>query len=181
MSQNKEGSFRLIAIFMLITMLIAFNWDKWTWMRDGIHAALDPSIGVLLNWNLDFGMLIVVFLISVIMIFVQKYTTNQEEMKRLKKEQKELQNKAKELKNDPQKAMEVQKELMPLSLKQMKLGMRTIVYTGIPFVLLFRWFNDYFLTIPEGTKIFGIFGWFWFYLIATLIFSSILKKKFDVV
>lgn len=181
MTKAKEGSFRVIAIFMVITMLIAFNWDKWTWIKDSIHTVLDPTIGAVLNWNLDWGMLLIVFLLSVIMTFVQKYTTDQKEMKKIKKEQKELQKKAKELKDDPEKAMAVQKELMPLTMKQMKLGMRTIVYTGIPFVLLFRWFSDYFLALPEGTKIFGFFSWFWFYLLVTLIFSSILKKKFDIV
>lgn len=180
MSKNKEGSFRLIAVFMIASMLIAFNWDKWTWMKNGIHSALDPTLGALLNWNLDIGMLMIVILLSIVMTFVQKYTTDQKEMKRIKQEQKELQKKSKELRHDPEKAMEVQKELMPLTMKQMKLGMRTIMYTGIPFVLLFRWFNDYFAILPEGTKIFGFFSWFWFYLLVTLIFSSIIKKKFDI-
>ncbi|NCN86376.1 DUF106 domain-containing protein [archaeon] len=185
MTQNKDGSFRLIFIFMIVTMIIAFNWDKWTWMKDGIHFALNPTLGALLNWNLTIGMLICVLLISIITTVLQKYTTDQTELKRIKKLQKELQKKANELKHDPKKAMEVQKELMPLSMKQMKLGMRTIVYTGIPFVLLFRWFNDYFLelaaTTGETVKFFGFLSWFWFYLIFTLVFSSILKKKFDVV
>lgn len=185
MAQNKEGSFRLVAIFMLITMLIAFNWDNWTWMSKGIHAALDPTIGYLLNWNLTLGMIIVVFLLSIIMSIVQKYTTNQKELREIKKLQKELQQKAKDNKHDPQKSMEYQKELMSLMPKQMKLGMRTIVYTGIPFVLLFRWFTDYFLLIEEMTgapvRFLGVFSWFWFYLITTMIFSSIIKKKFDIV
>lgn len=180
MSQNKDGSFRIVFVFMLITMLIAFNWDKWTWMKDAVHYVFDPTAGVLLNWNLTIGMLIIVFIISVIMTFVQKYTTDQNELRNIRKTQKELQKKANELKHDPQKAMEVQKELMPLSMKQMKLTMRTIVYTGIPFVLFFRWFNDYFLSIGSP-KFFGFLGWFWFYMIFTLIFSSVLKKQFDVV
>ena len=63
---------------------------------------------------------------------------------------------------------------------QMKLSMRTIVYTGIPFVLFFRWFEDFFLTIGSP-KFFGFLGWFWFYFLAILLFSAILKKKMDVV
>jgi uncharacterized membrane protein (DUF106 family) len=76
--------------------------------------------------------------------------------------------------------MEIQKELMSLAPKQMKLGMRTVVYTGIPFVLFFRWFQDFFVA-AGSPKFFGFIGWFWFYLIVFMIFSSILKKKFDVV
>jgi uncharacterized membrane protein (DUF106 family) len=185
MGKNREGSFRIIAVFFFLTMIIAFNWKKWDWLRDGIHAALDPSIGALLDWNLTIGMIIVVFLISVIVVVLQKYTTNQEELKKIKKIQKELQKKSKEHKHDPKKSMEIQKEMMDLMPKQMKLGMRTIVYTGIPFVLLFKWFYDYFEALEASTgapvRFFGFLSWFWFYLIFTTIFSSILKKKFDVV
>ena len=122
---------------------------------------------------------------SVIVTVLQKYTTNQEELKKIKKLQKELQAKSKANKHDPKKSMEIQKEMMGLMPKQMKLGMRTIVYTGIPFVLLFRWFYDYFALLEEATgapvKFFGFLSWFWFYLIFTMLFSSVLKKKFDVV
>ena len=114
------------------------------------------------------------------MTFVQKYTTDQKELKSIKKLQKELQKKQKEHKEDPKKSMEIQKEMMSLMPKQMKLGMRTIVYTGIPFVLFFRWFHDFFTSVGDP-KFFGFIGWFWFYMIFTMIFSSILKKKFDIV
>lgn len=185
MGKNKEGSFRLVAIFMLITMIIAFNWENWTWMSGAIHSALNPTIGALLDWNMTWGMLITVFILSSLMTLVQKYTTNQKELKELKKTQKELQKKAKEHRDNPEKSMQFQKEMMSLMPKQMKLGMRTIVYTGIPFVLLFRWFTDYFVAIEEATgapvRFFGILSWFWFYLITTMVFSSIIKKKFDIV
>ena len=185
MSNNKEGNFRVVAIFMLVSMVIAFNWDKWSWMKDAIHSVFNPTLGALLSWNLNIGMLIIVLILSVIMSIIQKYTTNQKELKELKKLQKDLQKKANEHKHDPQKSMQYQKEMMSLMPKQMKLGMRTIVYTGIPFILLFRWFTDYFLTIQEATgapvRIFGFFSWFWFYLIGSMVFSSIIKKKFDIV
>ena len=124
-------------------------------------------------------MIALVFLLSLIMTLVQKYTTDQKELKQLKKEQKELQKKINELKEDPQKMMEVQKELLPLTNKQMKLSMRTIMYTGIPLVFLFRWFNDYFIS-AGNPKILGM-SWFIFYLIFSMVFSIILKKKLDVV
>ncbi len=178
MRKNKEGSFRIIAIVFFLTMLIAINWEKWTWMKNGIHSILDPTLGAMLNWNLAIGMTIAVFLISLIITLVQKYTTDQEELKRLKKEQKEIQKKMKEFKDNPKKMSEIQKENWPLMIKQFKLGLGTIIYTGIPFVLLFRWFYDFFALIGS-TKVLGM-HWFLFYFIATLIFSSILKKKLDV-
>jgi uncharacterized membrane protein (DUF106 family) len=185
MAKNNEGSFRIIAIFFFITMLIALNWDKWTWLRNGIHSAFDPTLGALLNWNLTIGMIIIILILSIIVVVLQKYTTNQEELRKIKKLQKELQAKQKEHKNDPKKSMEIQKEMMSLMPKQMKLGMRTVVYTGIPFVLLFRWFYDFFALLVETTgapvRFFGFLNWFWFYFIFTMIFTSILKKKFDVI
>jgi len=154
-------------------------------MKDGINSVLNPTIGALLNWNITIGMMITVFLVSAIMTVLQKYTTNQKELKEIKKTQKELQKKMKEFKEHPEKMMSLQKEQMSLMPKQMKLGMRTIIYTGIPFVLLFRWLHDYFDVIENSTgapvRFFGFLSWFMFYLIGSVIFSSILKKKFDIV
>lgn len=185
MTKNKEGSFRVIAIVMVATMIIAFNWDKWAWMREGIESIFNPTIGAMLDWNLTIGMLVTVFIISAIITLLQKYTTNQKELKEIKKTQKEIQKKMKDFKDHPEKMMSLQKEQMALMPKQMKLGMRTIIYTGIPFVLLFRWLHDYFGAIEEATgapvRFFGFLGWFMFYLIGSVVFSSILKKQFDVV
>lgn len=185
MAKNKEGSFRIVMIFMLISLVIAFQWDKWTAIKNAVHAVLNPSAGVLLDWNMTVGMIIIVLILAIIMTIVQKYTTNQEELKKLKKEQKDLQKKAKELKHDPKKAMEIQKQIMPLTMKQMKLSMRSIAYTGIPFVLLYRWFYDYFgdiaIATGEPVRFFGFMGWVVFYLVATLVFSSIIRKYMKVV
>jgi uncharacterized membrane protein (DUF106 family) len=184
MKKNKEGSFRVVFVFLLATMLIAFNWDKWTWLSDGVNSVLNPSLGALLDWNLTVGMLIIVFFVSILMTFIQKYTTNQKELKEIKKIQKELQAKQKENRHDPKKSAEISKEMFALMPKQFKLGMRTIVYTGIPFVILFQWFRDYFGTLEEVTgapvRFFGFMSWFIFYLIGSMFFSSFLRKKFDV-
>jgi uncharacterized membrane protein (DUF106 family) len=185
MTQNKEGSFRTIFIFMIVAMLIAMNWNKWTWLKDSVHSVFDPSIGALLDWQLTIGMLIIVFFLAAVMTFVQKYTTNQKELKEIKKIQKELQAKQKEHRHDPAKSAEISKEMMSLMPKQMKLGMRTVVYTTIPFIIFFQWFRDYFGALEEATgapvRFLGFLSWFWFYLLGSIAFSSFLKKKFDVV
>lgn len=180
-NEKGEGSFAPVIFVMILSIIIAGLWDK-NWVSGPINYILNPTAGSLLNWNLSWGMLIIVFVITVIVTFVQKYATDQDKLKELKKEQKEVQKQMKEFKNHPEKMLELQKKSFSMMSKQMKLGMRGIVYTGIPFILFFRWFRDLFATLPEETKFFGIFGsWFLFYLVFALIFGSILRKKFDVV
>ncbi len=176
----KEGSFTLLIVFMLLAAVIAGLWDKVPVIKNSIHAILNPSAGALLNWNLTIGLLIIVFIITLITTIVQKYATDQKTLKELKAEQKEIQKQMKEFKHHPEKLMELQKKQMALFPKQMKLGMRAVAYTGIPFILFFRWFYDFFATLGNP-KFFGFLGWFWFYLIFALIFSAILRKWMDVV
>lgn len=172
----KEGGFTLLIVFMFISLAIAGLWDKVPAIKNSIHSVLDPSVGFLLNWNLNVGMLIVVFIITLITTIIQKYATDQKALKEIKEEQKKLQEKMNEFKNNPEKLMQLQKEQFAMMPKQMKLGMRPIIYTGIPFILFFRWFNDYFLAAGSPKFWLGM-GWFLFYLIFSLIFSSILRNK----
>ena len=176
----KEGSFAPLIIFMFITLILASLWDKIPAIKNAIHYVLDPSAGALLNWNLNIGMLIVVFIITAITTVVQKYATDQKTLKEMRKEQKEMQKQMKEFKDHPEKMMELQKKQFAMMPKQMKLSMRAIVYTGIPFILFFRWFTDYFVTAGSPKFLLGL-GWFWFYLITAIIFGSILRKWWDVV
>lgn len=178
---GKEGSFTPLIIFLVISMILAGLWDKVPLIKNSIHYLLDPTAGFLLNWNLNWGMLAVVFIIALITTLIQKYATDQKTLREMKKEQKEIQAQMKEFKNHPEKLMELQKKQFAMMPKQMKLSMRPIMYTGIPFILFFRWFNDFFIT-AESPKFWLGLSWFWFYFIFTMIFSSILrnKKVFDV-
>ena len=176
---EKKGSFRVIVIVMFVSLIIAMAWDKLTFIKNPIHAILNPTLGALLDWNLVIGMLILVFVISLFITILQKYTTNQKELKEIKKQQKEIQAEMKKHRGDVAKTMELNKKNMALLPQQMKLGMRSIVYTSIPLLFLFRWLYDYFALVGSN-KILGI-GWIWFYLIGSLIFSSIIKKQMDVV
>ena len=164
-----------------LSMIIAYSWDsaKMSSIKKGIHWLLDPTAGALLNWELTVGMLIIIFILSLVMTLIQKYTTDQVELKKIKIEQKALQKEMKASRQDPKKTAELQKKNMAMIPKQFKLSMGSIAYTAIPFVLFFRWFDDFF-TAMSNPKFFGFLGWFWFYLIAYMIFSSIIKKKLDV-
>jgi len=192
LESNKKGSFTPVIIVMLITLVIAGLWDKFPSncienntcvLKNAIHSVLDSSAGWLLKLGTDkitnIGMTILVIIITLITTLVQKYATDQKKLKELKKEQKDIQEEMKKFRSDPAKAMELNKRSMPLMMEQMKLGMRGVVYTGIPFILLFRWFTDYFLT-AGSPKIFGV-GWIWFYLIGAILFGSILRKITDTV
>ena len=176
---DKKGSFKPVIIVMLASLGIVWLWDKIAWIKDTAHLILDPSVGVVLDWNITYGMLIIVFCIAVVMTLVQKYTTDQEELKRIKKEQKELQEEMKKVKEHPEKLMELQKKQLEFIPLTFKLTSRPIVYTGIPLILFFRWFHDYFSAFPDF-KFFGFLGWLWFYLIFTILFSTILRKWFKV-
>jgi len=176
---DKEGSFKGPMIVLVISMLIAAFWNQLDFIRNLVSAALDPTAGFLLNWNLTLGMIILIFIITVITTLGQKYATDQETLREMKKEQKALQEEMKKYKDHPEKFMELQKESMKFMMPMMKLGMRPIVYTGIPLILFFRWFIDFF-TLLGNPKFFGFFSWFWFYLLGSIIFSSILRKIWKV-
>ena len=179
-NKGKEAGFGLIFLVMLASLAIASFWQHVPAIRNSVHTVLDPTAGALLGWNLTWGMLILVLLIGLITTLVQKYATDQETLKELRKEQKILQAEMKQYREDPGKMMELQKKQLEFLPKTMKLSMRGIIYTGVPFILLFRWFMDYFLAIPDF-RFFGFLSWFWFYLIFTILFSSILRKKMNVV
>lgn len=177
---DNKGSFMPIVLVMLATMVIAFSWNSYPPIKNTVHAVLDPTLGVFLNWHTTWGMILIVFIITLITTLVQKYGTDQETLRELRKEQKILQEEMKKYKEHPEKLMELQKKQFEFLPKTMMLSMRTIIYTGVPFVLLFRWFYDYFSTIPEF-RFFGFITWFWFYLILAMVFSGVLRKKLNVV
>ena len=177
---NKEGSFKGIFIVMFIALMIAFFWERISWIRNAAHSILDPSAGILLGWNLTLGMTIIIILITLIMTLVQKYATDQKTLREMKKEQKELQEEMKKAREHPEKMMELQKKQFTFLPKMMKLSMRPVIYTSIPLILFFRWFMDFFNVIGNP-KFFGFLSWFWFYLLGSIIFSSILRKIFKIV
>ncbi len=180
---SKEGSlnkvFLIMSIFMVISLSIAFLWDSLLIVKNFVHAILDPTFGAMIQWNLTLGMLVVVFIMALLTTLAQKYATDQETLKELKQDQKEIQKEMNKYKQDPQKMLEIQKSLMPTTMKIMELSMRGSMFTIIPFILLFRWFMDFFETIGNP-KFFGFMTWFWFYLIFVMIFSSILRKALKV-
>lgn len=178
---DKNGTFRWIFIVLIISMIVGLMWDQVPIIKNLGHNILDPSAGKLLNWNINIGMILIVLIISLIMTLFQKYMTDQKALKELKGEQKKLQEEMKKHKDNPKKLMEFNQKQMELFWKMWPMTMRPLVYTGVPIVLFFRWFNDYFSSSAfEGFRFLGFFSWFWYYFILTIIFSMILRKLMDV-
>ena len=176
---NEKGSFRGIFIAMIASLLIASFWNSLPVIKNSVNAILNPSAGALLNWNLIYGMTILTLILSLFMTLVQKYTTDQKTLREMKAEQKEMQQQMKKLEVGSKEYTELSMKSMKFMGPMLKLSMRPIIYTAIPIILLFRWFVDYFKLVDF--KFFGLLNWFWFYLIGSIIFSSILRKILKVV
>lgn len=178
--EAKEGSWKPVFIVLLISLGIASLWDRFPPIKNSIHAIFDPSIGPLLNWNLTYGFLLLILVLNLIMTLVQKYTTDQETLKEMRKKQKESQIEMKKYRDHPEKMMALQKEVFPDTMKMMKLSMRSMIYMGVPLILLFRWFMDTFIALGNPKLFLGL-TWFWFYLIFSMVFNGIFRKILKVV
>lgn len=171
----------IILWIMLGVILIGVFWESAPVIKNTVHSIFDPTLGKFLDWNMTWAMLILVAIINLIMTLVQKYTTDQETLKEIKKEQKAFQKEMKKYKDDPGKIMELNKKNFNFMKQTFVITTQSWIFTMIPIVLLFRWFHDYFgVDSLKGFKFFGIFSWFWFYLVVSIVFTSIFRKVFDV-
>ncbi len=106
-----------------------------------LDPVLNPLLGPLINLSPFWGVFILSLLVSLIIVLVYKFFTNQAEMKRLKEEQKEYQKRLKELKSHPEEMMKVQKEAMSKNLEYMKHSFKATFITILPIILIFGWMN----------------------------------------
>jgi uncharacterized membrane protein (DUF106 family) len=173
---------------MFVGLAVAFLWDSVPVIKTNVHAALDPTLGALLNWNLHIGFILFVAVMTLLTTIAQKYMTDQDSLKQIKEEQKKLQEEMKKHKDDQTKLMDLQRQQLELSMKMMPMTMRPAIVTSIPFILLLRWFGDYFAILPVA-KIIGLFStqgsflfpaWIWAYILMSIFFSSIFRKYMKV-
>ncbi len=169
---------RWIFLAFLASLVIALLWQRVDAISNFGHSLLDPVFGRLLDWNIFWGMSIIVVILSIIMTLIQKYGVDQEALKEIKKEQKKLQEDMKKYKEHPDKLMEFNQKQIEIMGRMFRISMGSVVYTAIPFVIFFRWFYDYFAVVDY--QFFGFLSWFWFYLIVSIILSSIFRKVFKV-
>lgn len=109
---------------------------------------LDKIFGPLLYLNPLLAIIIMTFLISLIIVIIYKYTTDQNLMKDLKEEMNKFKKLTKELKNEPDKMMDVQKKAMETNMKYMMQSMKSTLFTFIPIILIFGWLSANFAYIP---------------------------------
>lgn len=118
----------------------------------GFFGFLDPALnfifGPLLELPPFWGILVISFIISLIIVLVYKFFTNQEVMKQLKNETKALQKQMKELKDNPSKAMDVQKKAMQTNMQYMMKSMKPTLITFIPIILIFGWLQAHLAFVP---------------------------------
>lgn len=168
-----KNSAVILVIVLGISMYIGFFWDSLDSIRNGVSSILDPTFGVLISWNNFFGFLIIVAILSLLLTLAQKFLTDQKELKKLKEEHKEIQKEMKKYTDDKEKSAELLKKSGPLTMKMLHLSMSAFAYTGIPIILFFGWFRETLSPIYGG-------WWILYYIVVTMIFSSIIRKVLKV-
>lgn len=99
----------------------------------------NPILGPLLALPPVVTIFIVAAIISVISVVVQKYFTNQERLKFLKKEMKKFQEKIKKNKDNQEEQLKIHKKMMPMQGEMMKESLRPTLWMMLPFMLVFFW------------------------------------------
>ena len=170
----KKKEIWILIIIMGISLYIAQNWDTLPLVKENVELVLNPTLGSILEWNIYFGFILVIAMITFLLTLAQKYLSDQEALKELRKEQKILQEEMKKYKNHPEKLMELQKKQFEFIPKTMDLTLKPMMFTSIPIILLFRWFSGYLLPVFGG-------WWIFYYLIGSIFLSSIFRKILNVV
>lgn len=167
---------KIMMVIMVLGLVVAFFWQQLPFIKNSVHAVLNPTIGKLLDVSPQGGFILIVLIISLITTGLQRFTTDQALLKSIKQEQKMLQEQMKQYKDNPEKTLELGKKQWETAMKTMDITLRPALFTAIPFILFFRWFGDYFTTNP--VTFFGFMSWIWAFLLMSIIFSMILRKVF---
>jgi uncharacterized membrane protein (DUF106 family) len=69
--------------------------------------------------------------------------------------------------------LELQKKSLEFIPKTMDLTMNSVIYTSIPFILLFKWFSTYLIPVWGG-------WWVFWYILGTMVFGSIFRKVLNI-
>ncbi len=118
------------------------------------------------------AIIIMSFIITLFVTIINSLIMDKNKMKEIKEKQKKLREEMKKYKNEPAKVMELNKQMMADLPEQMKQSFKPMLITIIPIIIAFGWLRSTFaITVIAKT-------WFWYYLIASIIFSMILRKLF---
>ena len=118
----------------------------------GLFNLIDPALDLIFRPLLNLGylgfLIIMSFLISVGIILLTKYTTNQKLMKELRDSMKSYQDQMKEHKSNPSKVLELQKKAMEKNMEYMRHSFRTTIYSFIPIIILLGWVSSSVAYLP---------------------------------
>lgn len=141
-------------------------------------------------WSPLVSILIISLAVTAAVSFLYRKLTNKEEMDRLKQRQKELREKMKEYKSNPEKLAEVQKEMLQSSVASMKMTFKPMIISFVPLLLVIYGLRHLYVNMakvgniipfPSGWNLPLVGtggGWFFCYVVFSLIFSFILRKAF---
>ena len=110
--------------------------------------------------------------VTLVSTLAQKWLTNQEHLRTLKKRQKEIQKELKGCKDNCV-MQELNAEMMKLTGLMFKSSMKPMFATMIPFLILFWWLKSIYVPLLGN-------GWIWYYLGYSIVASMILRKVFKV-
>ena len=130
------------------------------------------TITELIQNNPRISIIVLAFIVTLFITIVNYFMTDRDRMKEIKEKQKRLRTELKQYKDNPQKMMEINKQMMEDMPEQLKHSFKPMLVTIIPLLILFKWLRATFLI----TSIAG--SWFWWYIVASIAFSMILRKVF---
>ena len=116
------------------------------------------------------SIILAAFIISLFISLVNYFVLDKERMHEIKGRQKALQEEMKKHKDNPQRLMELQKEMFSHMGETFKHSMKPMLITFVPLILLFPLLRSALLTTEIAKT------WFWWYLVTSLISSTVLRK-----
>mgnify|MGYP001233169240 CR=1 FL=1 len=126
------------------------------------------TITTLVQSNPRISIIIFSFLVTLFITVVTYYMTDRTRMKELKNKQKSLRKEIKKHRDNPQKMMELNKQMMEDMPEQLKHSFKPMLVTMIPIIIMLGWLR--------GTYTGILPGWFWWYMISSIVFSISLRK-----
>lgn len=115
---------------------------------DFLNPILDFIFGPLLKLPPFWAILLLSLILSVLIVLIYKWTTNQTLMKQLRDDVKNYQQQMKQQKEDPKKVLEIQKKIMDANIQLMKHSFKPTLITLLPIILIFGWVNAHFAFEP---------------------------------
>ena len=130
--------------------------------------------------------LVIAAALSLVMTFAYKYLTDQAVMREMKAEIDRLKKKMKEHRRDPGKLQEIQKEMMPLNMKYLKMSLKPTLITLLPFLLIFMGLRSIYgdvaiVPLPWDLPLIGAsLEWVGTYIIFSLVFTTAFRRALKV-